>query len=165
MNHGTCIHFSGIDMEPRYKETCCKAGINYFETFDGRRAGMLLRMPCVEFREMPARGRGTIIRLGEPTIRKAIDRKGEAVTPCPLRQEPTDEQVTAYRRDQDEWLLKTSAALRAAAEWRVDPKPDHDRAEIVECPACMGKLHLFQSSRNGHTSGKCETDDCISWME
>lgn len=165
MNHGTCIHFSGIDMGPRYKENCCKAGINYFETFNGRQVGMFLRMPCVEFRELPAHGRGTIIKPGEPTIRKEIDRKGEVVIPCPLRQAPTDEQVHAYRLDNDEWLKKAFVALRVAAEWRVQPKPDNDRSDVVECPVCEGKLHLYQSSRNGHTSGKCETNGCISWIE
>lgn len=149
MNHGTCIHFSGIDMGPRYKDACCKVGINYFEIFDGRRIGMFLRMPCVEYREIPAHGRGTLIRTGEPTI----------------RQDPTEEQVNAYLREQDQWYLKTTAALRVAAEWRANTKPEHDRSEIVECPVCKGKLNLFQSSRNGHTSGNCETNGCVSWME
>lgn len=165
MKHGTCIHFAGIDMGPRYKEACCKAGVNYFDTFNGRRVGMFNRMPCVEFRELPAHGRGTQIKHGEPTISKEIDRKGETVIPCPLRQEPTDEQVKAYRLDQDQWLEKTFGALRIAAKWRVAPKPEHDRAEVVECPVCHGKLHLFQSSHNGHTSGKCETEGCVSWIE
>lgn len=165
MNHGTCIHFTGIDVGPRYKESCCKAGVNYFDTFNGRRVGMFNRMPCVEFRELPAHGRGTLIKLGEPTIRKEIDRKGETVIPCLLRQAPTDEQVRAYRLDQDQWLEKTLAAMNIAAKWRVAPKPEHDRAEVVECPVCNGKLHLFQSSHNGHTHGKCETDGCVSWME
>lgn len=31
--------------------------------------------------------------------------------------------------------------------------------------ACGGKLHLSQSSYNGHVHGKCETPDCVSWME
>lgn len=165
MNHGTCIHFSGIDMGPRYKDACCKVGINYFEIFDGRRIGMFLRMPCVEYREIPAHGRGTLIRTGEPTIRKEIDRKGHTVIPCPLRQDPTEEQVNAYLREQDQWYLKTTAALRVAAEWRANTKPEHDRSEIVRCPVCKGNLHLFQSSRNGHTSGNCETNGCVSWME
>lgn len=165
MNHGTCIHFSGLDMGPNYKTNCCKAGVNYFDTFNGTRIGMFLRMPCVEYRELPVHGRGTLIKPGEATIRKDIDRKGETVITCPHREEPTDDQVQAYRRDQAAWLPKATAALRLAAEWRVVPKPEQDRAEVVECPICNGKLHLYQSSRSGHTSGKCETDGCVSWLE
>jgi hypothetical protein len=29
----------------------------------------------------------------------------------------------------------------------------------------LGWLHLSQSAYNGHVHGKCETDDCVSWME
>ncbi len=165
MNHGTCIHYNGIDMGPRYKDACCKAGVNFFKTFDGRRVGMFLRMPCVEFRELPAHGRGTVIDPGMPTIRKEIDHKGESVIKCHHRQEPTEEQVQEHRRDQDEWIKKSVAALRVASEWRAVPKPSEDRAEIVECPICHGRLHLGQSSYNGHVSGKCETGGCVEFIE
>lgn len=56
-------------------------------------------------------------------------------------------------------------ALRVADEWKVKPKPVQDRHEIVECPICKGRLHLSQSSFNGHCHGHCETDGCVSWME
>ena len=60
MNLGTCIHFNGLSMVgDGYKPGCCEAGVHYYETFDGKRAGIMLRMPCVEFRELPAHGRGT----------------------------------------------------------------------------------------------------------
>ena len=32
---------------------------------------------------------------------------------------------------------------------------------IIECPKCKGKPHFGRAS-NGHTRGKCETEDCIS---
>lgn len=47
--------------------------------------------------------------------------------------------------------------------WR--DKPPIGKQEVIECPACKGKLHLSQSSYNGHVHGKCETEDCVSWME
>lgn len=36
---------------------------------------------------------------------------------------------------------------------------------IIECPMCKGRLHLAQSSHNGHLWGKCETEKCVSWIE
>lgn len=57
------------------------------------------------------------------------------------------------------------AILKIADEWRVKPKPEKNRHDIIECPLCKGKLHLSQSSYNGHVWGKCENEDCVSWME
>ncbi len=58
------------------------------------------------------------------------------------------------------------AELRAITEnWRVKPKPAADRRGVVECPCCKSRLHLSQSSYNGHVHGKCETEGCVSWME
>lgn len=165
MNNGTCIHFKGVSVGRDYKTQCCGAGVNYFETFDGRRAGLMLRMPCVAFYEKPAHGRGTAIKPGEPTIRKEVDRKGELAIPCGLREEPTQEQVDEYRRETEDHWEKTLAALKVANEWKVKPKPAEDRTEVIECPVCGGKLHLYQSARNGHCHGKCETARCVEWME
>ena len=35
----------------------------------------------------------------------------------------------------------------------------------VECPVCKGKLHLKHTGYNSHVWGKCETENCLSWME
>ena len=65
----------------------------------------------------------------------------------------------------DAHFEKVLLGLKVAAEWRVKPKPKQDRRGVVECPACKGKLHLSQSSYNGHVHGNCETTGCVSWME
>jgi len=166
MKRGTCIHFNGLGfVGAAYKEKCCAAGVNYFETFDGRLDGIMLRMPCVAFRELPADRRGTHIHPGKPTVRVEIDRKGNNVKPCPHRKEPTDEQIEQSRRDQDAAWQKITAALHVAAAWRVKGKPANHREEVIECPVCKGRLHLQQSAHNGHCSGKCETAGCVSWIE
>lgn len=36
---------------------------------------------------------------------------------------------------------------------------------VVDCPACKGKLHVGIAAYNGHTRGKCETKDCLNWIE
>lgn len=50
-------------------------------------------------------------------------------------------------------------------EWRTKPKPSKDRRDVIKCPACSGKLHLSQSSYNGHVSAICDTNGCVSWRE
>lgn len=53
--------------------------------------------------------------------------------------------------------------MPVVAQWRA--KPPRGKQEVIECPACKGKLHLSQAASNGHVWGKCETDGCVSWME
>ena len=160
---GTCIHYTGIGMATR--DDCCRAGVNYHDAFDFSSIGVMLRLPCIQYRTLPAHGRGTYIEPGEPTIRQEIDRRGFSMIPCDKFHEPTPEEVDQDRAETDASLKRTLMAIRVASQWRVKPKPEQDRQEVVECPLCKGKLHLFQSSYNGHVSGKCETDGCVSWME
>jgi hypothetical protein len=164
MKPGTCIHYTGLSLGAHGSD-CCAKGVNYREAFDGRRDGIMLRMPCVQYRMVAADGRSTYIKAGAPCMRKEIDRRGEAMIPCEHFQEPTAEEVEADRRESDAFMNRTIAALKVASEWRVKPKPAQDRREVVECPICKGKLHLSQSSYNGHVHGKCETPNCVSWME
>lgn len=69
------------------------------------------------------------------------------------------------QKDEDSAVNRLIAGLKVASAWRVKPKPLKDRREVVKCPVCKGKLHLSQSSYNGHVHGKCETKGCLSWME
>lgn len=163
MRRGTCIHYTGLRFEKEGR--FCRAGVNYDITFDAKTPGMFCRMPCVEFIERPKHGQGTYVRPGEESILEPVDRRGHQVIPCSHRKEPTDEQVEESCRESEKLLQKMVSGLNIAADWRIEPKPLEDRREIVECPACKGKLHLFQSSYNGHVHGKCETKDCLSWME
>jgi hypothetical protein len=163
MNHGTCIHFTGLSFAGG---TCkCKAGVDYRLAFDGDRPGIMLRAPCIEFRTLPAHGRGTCCKPGEPTIRKEVDRHDEVAMKCAHRLEPTTEQVEQDLIETEQSFKKMLAGLQVANEWRVKPKPATNRREIVECPVCKGKLHLSQSAYNGHVHGRCETVGCVSWME
>jgi uncharacterized protein YbaR (Trm112 family) len=139
--------------------------VNYEEAFDGNAPGIFLRMPCVQFRELPAHRRGTFVKPGEATVREEIDRPGQEMIPCMLYQEPTAEEVEESRHKTAEALEKHLIAGQVASKWRVSPKPTQDRHEVVECPVCKGKLHLSQSAYNGHVSGKCETANCVSWIE
>lgn len=157
MNHGQCIHFTGL-MQDR-----CAAGVCYREAFGGS-DGIFLRMPCIQFREVPKNRPGTLVRFGEETVRKEMDRRGEAMVPCALFQAPTDQQVQESREASDKATRGVVLALQVASEWAVKPKPPLDRHDVVECPSCGGKLHLHQSSYNGHVHGRCETPLCLHWI-
>lgn len=161
MTPGTCINFTGI----QNTESCCKAGVKYYDAFGLGKAGIFLRMPCIQYRTLPAHGKGTYIEPGEDTVRKEIDRRGESMLPCEMFRDPTQEEVEQDRVEADAHLQRTFAAIRVASTWRVKPKPAIDRNETIECPICKGVLHLSQSAYNGHVHGKCETAGCVSWME
>lgn len=67
----------------------------------------------------------------------------------------------------DEWedYLKLISKVRTGIKpWR-DAHKGKSAREVVECPACSGKLHLSISSYNGHVHGHCETEGCVSWVE
>lgn len=59
---------------------------------------------------------------------------------------------------------KVFAVLAGIAAWRKQHK-GKSHAEVVECPACKGRLHLRIAAVNGHVWGRCETADCVSWVE
>jgi hypothetical protein len=44
-------------------------------------------------------------------------------------------------------------------------KPKKPIVDTIKCPKCNGILHFSKSSYNGHIWGKCETEDCLSWMQ
>jgi len=44
-------------------------------------------------------------------------------------------------------------------------KPESDVIDSMECPKCGGVLQYGVSSYNGHTRGKCDTENCLTWME
>lgn len=150
MKDGRCMHFNGA------QNKLCLRGVAYEQFRPG--------MPCIQFMRKSARG-GTYLRAGEVPAETVPFPGAQPTERCPFYAELTDEQVQAARADMDARLAKTVAAIKVAGAWRVKPKPATDRRGTVECPVCKGKLHLSQSADNGHVHGKCETADCVSWME
>lgn len=60
-------------------------------------------------------------------------------------------------------IQRMKVVMPVVSAWRK--KPPIGKREVIECPKCKGRLHLSQSSYNGHVHGKCETDGCVSWIE
>ena len=79
------------------------------------------------------------------------------VVACEKYEEYTDEELAEQERESKErWEL----TMQAIAEIKKSGK---QRGQI-ECPKCKGKLGFTVSGYNGHIWGKCEKENCLSWM-
>jgi hypothetical protein len=63
---------------------------------------------------------------------------------------------------EQEIIDNTIAAIGTILE--KHPKMEDAKGEI-ECPLCKGILHYTKSGYNNHIWGKCETEDCLSWVQ
>lgn len=123
---------------PRDKIETCEAGISYGE-FHGTK---FAERPCF--------------------LDKGQSRPNSA--PCASLRRPTTEEMDAHEtwaNDRMEMLTKVMVGI---TPWRAAHK-GRSAQEVVECPACKGRLHLSIAAYNGHVHGHCETDGCASWME
>jgi hypothetical protein len=84
--------------------------------------------------------------------------------PCQHLRRPTPEEIATNRAWRDGRMAKLGTVMTGIMPWRKAHK-GKSASEVVECPACQGRLHLSISSYNGHVHGRCETPDCVSWME
>lgn len=63
-------------------------------------------------------------------------------------------------------IRRMSVVSPVVDAWRTWTERNRvSKKEVIQCPECKGRLHLSQSSYNGHVHGKCETEGCVSWME
>lgn len=137
MKKGTCIHFTGIQKD------CCKVGINYVDLVAGERFGMALRLPCW-------------------TSTMAHAKDVEKVS-CAQYFDPTDVQIAHDTAETDALMARIGKIMPVVDVWRkMEPI---GKQEVIDCPACGGRLHLSQAGCNGHVQGHCETTGCARWME
>jgi len=91
-----------------------------------------------------------------------------ATLPCDQRHFPTPEEVAAEVRSIEESSQRSLVAMRAAHE---DAKQHgygkgHGGIGEIVCPVCAtGVLRYSVAGYNGHIHGRCETTDCVAWME
>lgn len=93
--------------------------------------------------------------------------KGESkpgALPCEKLRRPTSEEIAAHEKWLAERMGRLGIVMKGIMPWRQAHK-GKSAQEVIECPACQGRLHLSISSYNGHVHGKCETDGCVAWME
>jgi len=135
---GWCIHYRGITGPRGETVTSCEAGVDY-EAWRGIGHD---RQPC-------------FLDNGQSRPDAAH---------CPHLRRPSPEEIAAH----EGWLKQRQKLLGSVmvgiADWRRAHKGKSAR-EVIECPACKGRLHLSIAACNGHVHGKCETEGCVSWRE
>jgi hypothetical protein len=83
---------------------------------------------------------------------------------CPQMRRPTPDEIEAREEWQKQRMETLFTVLQGIGEWRAKHE-GKSHSDVVECPACKGRLHLSIAAYNGHVHGKCETDGCVAWME
>jgi hypothetical protein len=121
------------------RNTSCEAGVEY----DAFRGTKFDRRPCF--------------------LDDAGQSKADAL-PCEHLRRPTAEEIAAHEAWLEGRLNKMRTVMVGIADWRKRNK-GRSFGEVVECPACKGRLHLSIAASNGHVHGHCETEGCVSWME
>lgn len=138
----------------------CKAGVVYLDQFG--------RAPIEDTAQHIKSGLGGYYASAGIFQRMCCTKGGEHSedeqrAACPKWLRATREQGVARFNELNESTDRMRKVMPVVAVWRK--KPPRGKAEVIECPACKGRLHLSQSSYNGHVHGRCETDGCVSWME
>lgn len=114
----------------------CKAGVNYDDVSP---------IPCIGYRP------GATVEQGK------CDKKS-----CWTREEAIANEKERTKHTK-KFMLALNAAHKAAKEQGL--RQGHGGHGTTTCPVCNGVLHFSVASVNGHLWGKCETEDCMSWMQ
>jgi hypothetical protein len=113
----------------------CRAGIAY-NSVEGERVPYRKGLPC--FRE------------------------GEANTRCEKRHFLTPEEVAAKCADARRGFDNVKNARAAIVAHIAETKQQNG---ACKCPICGEKLYYNRAQCNGHIHARCETKDCVCWME
>lgn len=133
-----CVHFNGLGKDK------CRAGMAYDEVDKDKRLPMRAALPCFK-----------------PDIYLPA---GVVQCYCPHVQFHTEEEILAQLKEHEESVAKMKLALKVIEPIRKEHKGKNWRGTL-ECPNCKGKLHVSHAGCNGHVHAKCETPDCVAWME
>ena len=135
-----CIHYRSPHIAPGQPELeTCEAGV----PFSAWRPTTFAVRPCF------------------------LDDNGQSkpgALPCEHLRRPTLEEIAAHEVWLENRMELLSTVMAGIKPWR-DAHKGRSAREVVECPACKGRLHLSIAAYNGHVHGKCETEGCASWME
>lgn len=134
---GCCVHYEA--WWPPSLTKACRAGVVYAK-LTGTEPGEGARLPCIPL---------SAHRLQAPVI-------------CNSRQEPTEEQIDAWRAYVEGSFGRIKGALAAveAAHVRTGRW-----AGTIRCPTCGNDLRWSKARSNGHVHGRCETTGCVAWAQ
>lgn len=118
------------------RHDACKAKIPY-KTWDGY---PLARQPCF-----------------------LVDGKSKPdAVECASIRRPTPEEISTNVEWKKARIQRLFTVLQSLADWIA---ANRGKADVLECPACKGRLHISVAACNGHSHGQCETPGCVSWMQ
>lgn len=139
MRKGCCRHFTGV------ADKCCAVGVNYDDITTVNGEQFALALPCYT-----------------PRSGRSADPRPKAS--CDKYQEPTAEEIAAHQAELDASMERFKKTLPIIAKVKQEHQGQNWKG-IEACPVCGGKLHMTHAASNGHVWGKCETDNCLAWME
>lgn len=150
MRKGTCKYHIGS-----WHNTHCAAGVEYQSvlTEPTNREGSAYRYPCVQdwsWCKQP-------LTEGQQAH---FERRGT----CSKFTEPTVGDIQAHELEVQTAINNMKATMPLISRIKKEHHGTNWRG-TEPCPICNGQLHMMHSALNGHVWGKCETKDCLSWME
>jgi hypothetical protein len=88
---------------------------------------------------------------------------------CERAEYPTAEEMAAHDAELAERFERVTRTRAAIVEYCGGPwkRGEPGKNGVIDCPACGNKdcLQFSRSSYNGHIHARCNTEDCVSWME
>lgn len=118
----------------------CRADVAYDELDEGKRVAYRKSLPCFKPED------------------------GCEQAKCEKCHFPTEEDVQARLDEIQAHTDQMALALKLIAPIRKEQK-GKNWSGVLECPVCKGKLHVSHAAYNGHVHARCETPDCVAWME
>jgi hypothetical protein len=90
----------------------------------------------------------------------------EDAPPCHLRVFPTKEEAEAEDAAFEAHIADFMKHMPIACNRIIEiARETNASAGVIDCPKCGGSLHWSRARSNGHVHAKCETADCLGWME
>jgi hypothetical protein len=137
---GRCKHFNGVQND------ACAAGVVY---------------ESVRLDHDPLPNAGTSAGKTTRSL-PCLARFNPGGATCALATFPTREEAEEREARSTAYLNAVFAARRIIVEQTCGMRGVRGS---VECPTCGKRLGFSVASSNGHIHARCETPDCLAWME
>lgn len=146
MRSGCCKHFNGS-----YHNTHCDAGVCYRDvTPKPDEPGSAIRQPCRKPDD-------------DHDFRVLAETGPQGV--CNKYEEPTQEEIAA---DEAAWEAAKDRMFKSIP-WTMKIKEANqgkNASGTDECPICGNVIHWScAGAYNGHVHARCETENCLNFME
>ena len=163
---GVCRHFNGVGVMGEEETKKCEAGVCYREHAGKENAGWIARLPCIKTYKFSKATKRALEEVNLEEIFGEVKVDTSIQIPCDKYEDPTEEDILK----EDEEIRKATEAMEKVFPIIVKIKQEHEKdtepwVGTETCPVCNGTLHVSHANYNGHVWGKCETKNCVNWME